>query len=420
MKTMKITSWNIEKMPRRGLTLMEILASVFVLSFGLLAVLAILPFGAFQLERMNVADTSGACGRGAIQQIRMAEWQKPENLWVATGSGSNHLSGRFFINNFYGPSTSTEECQIADPFIVDPLGLGIDPDNPSVILPNGPTVYHYLNSGSPTFRREFPIPVTADKNDCLYVMSVYDNLNDPPKLFSMAAIDSYFRWGDGTMFTSGDEARPEVISSSSALFGDFSWLYMVTPICDQVNVRRFGSSVNVSNQDDVSGFRLPITSPNTLGCTPINNVTGYEVTAVVFHRRDLYPEPLDLTLNEKQYRPIRRISLAPPTINSTGAYIELTSSYEDDLGLSSIKWILLTGQTQEMGDTGNGSLVAQWYRVTGSDDIQGNSTDGYTRRVFLVGPDWKGAKNIGGDPDGLVYAILCEGVVNVFQATMPK
>ena len=408
MKTMKITSWNIKNASRHGLTLMEILASVFVLSFGLLAVLTILPFGAFQLERMNVADMSGACGRGAIQQVRMAEWQTPENIWVA-----NNLSGRFLIPSIYG----TEECQIADPFIVDPLGLD------QLI---GASVYHYLKSdGSLGVRREFPIPVTNDNSDCLHVMSLYDNLNNG--LFSEDAIKSYFYWNEGTKFTSDGENRPvESPGSLSSMFGDFTWLYMVTPICDPVNVQRFRNNVDVYNPNDVTfsfSFRLPIDpsyTRNTLGYTPVDNVTGYEVTAVVFHRRDLYPEPLDLTLNEKQYRPIRRLSLGECTINSTGAYIELRSPNEEDLDLSSIKWILLTGQSQGMIDDSKGPLIAQWYRVTGSDDIQGTRTNGFSRRVFLVGPDWKGAKLSNGDPDGQVYAILCDGVVNVFQATMPK
>jgi len=403
MKTMKITSWNIKHTSRYGLTLMEILASVFVLSFGLLAVLTILPFGAFQLERMNVADMSGACGRGAIQQIRMAEWQKPENIWVAT-DGTDNLSGRFF----YG----TEECQIADPFIVDPLGL--NPDN----LLGGSSVYHYLNNGSPAVRREFPISVNADRSDCLHVMSVYDN--------------SYFHWSDDTIFASNGEARPELVTrqdGTPSLSGDFTWLYMVTPICDQKKVQRFNSSESMSN------LNLPITRYNTLGYTPIDNVTGYEVTAVVFHRRDLYPEPLDVSTgasapSENQYRPIRRLSLEERTINATGAYIKMTSANADDLDLSSIKWILLTGQSQGMIDDSKGPLIAQWYRVTGSDDIQGPDADDlYSRRVFLVGPDWKGAKYMNtrnpddpknGEPDGPVYAILCDGVVNVFQATMPK
>jgi len=65
-------------------------------------------------------------------------------------------------------------------------------------------------------------------------------------------------------------------------------------------------------------------------------------------------------------------------------------------------------------------INAQWYRITGYDDIMYDAdVSDYVRRVFLVGPDWKGAKDANDVPLG-ISAILCDGVVNVFQATMPK
>ena len=372
---MKITSWNIKNASRHGLTLMEILASVFVLAFGLLAVLTILPFGAFQLERMKVADMSGACGRGAIQQVRMAEWQKPELLDFNGGTS-------------YIP---------ADPYIVDPLGN----------IAGG--------RGGP---KNFPLAATL--NERLYAFNLAEIIAQGTTLNAQHNLpedqvmaDRHFRWNDDTVFTASDDSsRPTLIQKEKPdgsieyiqqVAGNFTWLYMVTPIIDmQADVLRSAIS--------------------TIASTNAENINGYEVAAVVFYKRDLYPDP-----DPAAYKPIRRLLLTSPTINSTGAYIELRSANEDDLDLSSIKWILLTGQSQELVESiarsDNplvGSLVAQWYRVTGSDDIQSDGSGGYLRRVFLVGPDWKGAKLSNGDPDGDVYAILCDGVVNVFQASMPK
>ncbi len=400
---------------RRGLTLTEILVASFVLAFGLTAVLTVLPFGAFQLNRMNVADMSGACGRGALQQIRMAEWQKPGNVWV-TSNPTNYLTGQFYITaDFYGTGTSVSQlCQIADPFIVDPLGLGGEV---------------YSVQGASAQRQEFPIPVTTNNTQCLFAMTLYD-ATTPNGQFPANVVDGFFRWNDDTIFAGVEGSRPELVTRSSdgapSVSGEFTWLYMVTPICNDAYVRRFAGGFNVSNLGGAS-VALPGNSSNLLGCTPVDNVTGYEVAAVVFHRRDLYPEPLDISTGasaagENQYRPIRRLNLGARTINTTGAYVELQSKNAEDLDLTSIKWILLSGVSQELHDFGNGSLNAQWYRITGSDDIQGpDGSDNYTRRVFLVGPDWKGAKDpVTNNPQGTVYAILCDGVVNVFQATMPK
>ena len=400
---------------RHGLTLMEILASVFILAFGLVAVISVLPLAVTQTERMNIADMGSACGRGAIQQVRMAEWQKPENIWVGTTQSNENIE----ILNFYGALTSTEWCQIADPFIVDPLGLG-DPTKTGSSLSTEPSVYQYVSGGSSVMGRKFPIPVNAYNNDSLHVMSICDPVS--MALIPQNMVSQSFYWGDDTIFAPGDTERPAIVPRSSdgnpSAAGQFTWLYMVTPIVagNNQNIRRHSTVFSQSG---------------SVGYSPFDSVTGYEVATVVFHRRDLYPEPLVLTQNENQYRPIRRLSLGACTINAVGAYVELKSTYAEDLDLSSIKWVLLTGRSQELQDSvlsGDnpliGSLVAQWYRVTGSDDIRAGEiepgVDGYLRRVFLVGPDWKGAKDTSGNPDGDVHAILCDGVVNVFQTTMPK
>ena len=341
--------------PRRGLTLTEILAAVFVLSFGLVAAMTVLPFATFQLNRMNIADSSGACGRGGLQQIRIAEWQKPDVLNVPPT-----WSGGF----------------PADPYIVDPLGMF----NSAALLP-------------PQSPQSFPYNATSGTDLWTFTLNGLD----------AATVNHHFRWGDDTIFAPGKNSeRPTFVERNDGSFveqtaGLYTWLYMVTPIIDpQAVVSRVGTDIATTLSD---------------------GVLGYEVASVVFHRRDTAPDATD------PYQPIRRVNLSgTPTINTTGAYITLQSSDAENLDLSSIKWILLTGQSQAMFDSSvtGGTLNAQWYRVTGYDDIQSVGGNNYERRVFLVGPDWKGAKDATGNPLGSVYAILCDGVVNVFQATMPK
>lgn len=390
MKTLTTTSWNGKHASRRGLTLTEILASVFVLSFGLLAVLAVLPFGAFQLNRMNVADMSGACGRGALQQIRMAEWQKPENIYISSNTCGNEI---VFNSTDYEP---------ADPYFVDPLGcLEEDASN---------NVRGEIKQFPQSIGSLYAFPLNTEIYNGSGVFLRYDP-------FDQVLANKYFRWSDDTIFAESDNSsRPTMIQRNGQYVeqasGEFTWVYMVTPkLTPFAQVDRIGFSVNPSGS--------AMNTVTDFACTPTadRNVTGYEVAAVVFHRRDLVVD------STSPYQPIRKVSLtsSETTINSTGAYIQMESTNAEDLDLTSIKWILLTGQSQEMLDSSGtgGSLVAQWYRVTGYDDIQSGGA-GSIRRVFLVGQDWKGAKDGNGNPDGTVYAILCDGVVNVFQATMPK
>jgi len=375
---------------RRGLTLTEILAATFVLSFGLVAALSVLPFATHLLSRMDVADTSGACGRGALQQIRMAEWQKADVLynWVS-------------------------DDVPADPYIVDPLGdiarTGMTP------IPTYPA----------TFPFNFPIAET------LRVVTLKTDVtlaNPSGRPLNEVEANLHFRWNDDMIFAEdANSTRPTLISADSTkqAAGDYTWMYMVTPkIAPGVDVTRPASGIAVTDPE---------------------NVLSYEVAAVVFHRRDLYFDA------DADPQPIRRFELTkfhngldgnlpiakdfPDTINATGAYISLqtSSNNPDDIALGSIKWILLTGRSQAMHDSitvpsvpnNTGAIVAQWYRITGFDeinsilDVSGNVI-GYERRVFMVGPDWKGAKDSIATQRPPVYAILCDGVVNVFQATMPK
>ncbi|MDR1494025.1 MAG: hypothetical protein LBT05_15085 [Planctomycetaceae bacterium] len=343
--------------PRRGLTLMEILATVFVLAFGLMAVLSALPFGAYQLNRMNILDSSGACGRGALAQIRLADWQKPETL--------NDITA---INELVNSSTTDAIPNgdiIADPFIIDPLGL-------------------LERSGSPRFEKFALYPATV----------IYDNLFAfNPFGTNRTDLDKKFVWGDDTIFAQDNASaslRPTKVPSGAAA-GDFSWLYMVTPVVSQDTVTR--------------------TDVEKAGYTSPENIKEYSVAAVIFNRRDIFQQIRRLKTNYDN-----------PTntdiINAAGGRITLNSSNPDDLDLSSIKWILLTGRSTRLNQTytttKNGALVAQWYRIVGSDEITTQNETNFQRRVFLIGPQWEGAN---ASP---VYAVLCDGVVNVYQTTMPK
>ena len=369
---------------RRGLTLTEILAATFVLSFGLVAALAVLPFATHLLSRMDIADSSGACGRGGLQQIRMAEWQKPEalhDIWPGREDGA------------------PDGVVPVDPYIVDPLG--------------------YLARGGTWSTFPLSNPTMAE---ALYSWTLEDIAGLSPPVDEVTA-NRHFRWNDDMVFTEdAASSRPVLVSITDPVkqsAGDYTWMYMVTPKVDVLDN---------AERSDRSDFAV----------TTADKITGYEVAAVVFHRRDLYH---DATAGA--YQPIRRFELtnfhhglntSVDTINETGAYITLrtTSENPDDIALGSIKWILLTGRSQELHDSIkanptagplSGTLVAQWYRITGFDDIVPSSSGaGYERRVFLVGPDWKGAKDSNSSTSSrpLVYAILCDGVVNVFQTTMPK
>lgn len=62
---------------RNGLSLIEIMVSILVLSVGLLGVLAVIPYGGFQLARMKDANYSSTLAQNAFSTIKANHWYLP-------------------------------------------------------------------------------------------------------------------------------------------------------------------------------------------------------------------------------------------------------------------------------------------------------------------------------------------------------
>jgi len=66
---------------RSGITLMEVLIAIFVVGIGLLGVLAVIPFGAFQVSKENHARHASIMLANATEEIRVRNMVNPER-WV--------------------------------------------------------------------------------------------------------------------------------------------------------------------------------------------------------------------------------------------------------------------------------------------------------------------------------------------------
>jgi hypothetical protein len=85
---------------RRGVSLMEVLISTFVLSVGLLGVAALIPVGQIALLETSKSDRAGACGRAALRQVRVGRLLDPQ-IWHPAPAPQGQLP----------------------PFAIDPLGV---------------------------------------------------------------------------------------------------------------------------------------------------------------------------------------------------------------------------------------------------------------------------------------------------------
>ncbi len=87
--------------PRSGISLLEVLVSIFVLSVGLLGLAALLPVGSLAILETNKADRAGNCGRAALRAIKACKL-------LSSANWSN-------------PSADT----LGSSFAVDPMGLAV-------------------------------------------------------------------------------------------------------------------------------------------------------------------------------------------------------------------------------------------------------------------------------------------------------
>jgi type II secretory pathway pseudopilin PulG len=107
----------------KGITLMECLASVFVIGIGLLGVLAVIPYGSFQIAKAKNAEHTAWMLAGAADELRAMELAKPEKWVPKPNTGSNlikDITGTANIFQTYA-GTNPAELNCARFIIVDPF-----------------------------------------------------------------------------------------------------------------------------------------------------------------------------------------------------------------------------------------------------------------------------------------------------------
>lgn len=77
--------------PRSGVSLMEVLISIFVLSVGLLGLAALIPVGNYSVQETGKADRAGMCGRAAIRDLKVRRLLEPA-FWNDWHSNRNVLA----------------------------------------------------------------------------------------------------------------------------------------------------------------------------------------------------------------------------------------------------------------------------------------------------------------------------------------
>lgn len=430
---------------RGGVSLLEVLVSIFVIMFGLLGVAAVLPLGTRNAAEIVRSDNAAACGASALRDIRAWQllnpnsWRWPDfsaadpkaatptyaTLSAVLGGGGNLPFGRSFALDplFIARAAQTIGAPGANATDPQPAFFPYDPSTPSRT--------YWSTNALRIYRITLPLqPATLSwpQHEAFY--------------------DRFFRWQDDVTVpqpTEGTERPRQMFLCTDSVGrvlpklptdpatnplpwlaqnqGDYTWMAIVTPCINEADVL-WDSSGNPSDASVPAARRLQ-----------------YLVQIVVFYKRD-FDVPANY-LTADQAPPERTVTANILSGGYGGGDVSLTTrvadgDYSHYLTVRKNQWIMLCGQAvfRNPSDATKyaTSNVYRWYRVVSATDPPVSDGTNYVRYVTLAGPDWStdataGWCYRGGNPAGAYVdldgdgnaldaaAVIADGVVGVYTMT---
>ncbi len=382
--------------PPRGISLLEVLISIFVLSVGLLGIAAIIPVGRSQIVQTQIADRSSACAWAAQREIYVREMLRPTR-WLGlnpanpTGFQAVIAGGMlppaesFCIDPYYIALKQEQGTNLAGlhrfPYLLPYYGAPITMQRITLGLCSAPE----FSAHRALFERIFV------SQDDLIIEIPDDRALRPRQMFQCAT-------GESVPFPKrvGDSSAAQwTLALSRQAQGEYSWMAALTPqACEALH-------------------------------TPANQRT-YELSIIVFRNRNLLA-PQD---DANQAKPSERLAVAnlmggPDVRLSIAAVGSLNPS--ECLAVRENEWLLLCGQVAYGVASGGASLVRgvfKWYRVVAAGEIRQGAGGRWFRDVTLAGPDWNPTWSLSTtdtDGDGVVLetqAVLVDNVVGVYTQTV--
>lgn len=226
--------------PRRrgGMTLIEIMMAILILSIGLLGVLASVPFGAVQMGRMVEKDYVTAAARNGQSILKMNRWLLPDQWCVAVDSSRITADGSFFDGGSrwgdvvvrYQDAGGLNASNFLYPVMIDPLGFPEYPFGPSGVEPRR----LFLGSVPGDDRIDFVFPfnnalrnITPDGVDYTVGGVIAEDAGKLDRLFHSVDDLTYELEANSTN-------RPILLEDTetpgtAAFTGEYSWMAMLSP-----------------------------------------------------------------------------------------------------------------------------------------------------------------------------------------------
>lgn len=394
-----------------GISLIEVLISMFVLLFGLMGVAAIFPVGNHYVVEGEKFDLASGIAQNAFEEMVSRGMLRPEVwLYASNPIGNESFDPRgvvplphpgthpLVIQDSNGPTAGsfngTDARILAGrAFVIDPMGAAADFADGvanSVFYPFGsligtnnnkealntlmPPIWHTDQRGPfsenfwPVRRITLPVPDTTGT-------TAYAAMNTP-------VAETIFRLRDDLAVEQPDESdRPsiqrwDIDTTSNTLLrrqykGDYSWLATIVPTTNR---------------------GLEALQPSSADYGEIN----CDVSVVVFRKRDETPSAESERLIEAELLQGGELVIYSSSNDNVEAKEAVDAAVED---LRPGNWISLMGVNQTTGD-----FVMKWYRLLSLDDetdeliLNRASSDGgdvtvQGRRAMILGPNWPATPN---------------------------
>ncbi len=374
--------------PRAGISLLEVLISIFVLAVGLLSIASLLPVGSFQMQKALIEERKGIVALNGFREFRTRDFSDPR-FWTRVDFGSKLLvpvvdptSGQI------GRDPSTGQPLLQLPVAIDPLmiALASQPTPPSGLTLAAVRTFPHNggNNQIPGLEMQRLGLVTPTSQGGILAMS-----------YPLAE----------TIFMSRDDAVYEKDPND--------------PDLPPVGKIEFGAN-NVPLRRQVEGsFTWLVTlapvhlfSRNPLLQTQVN------VSLVVFHKRNftggLFNPERDNAPRERMLGVDSKTPGGPSDLSGFGlGGGQLTiHGTEAQTALRPGDWVTVGGTS--VLNQADVPKDLRWYRVSQVEPFQASA--GFTgqpgRTITLAGPDW----NTAAFP--YVAVSVYEGVVGVYEKTM--
>ncbi|MCA9124916.1 MAG: hypothetical protein KDB11_32290 [Planctomycetales bacterium] len=402
-------------MRRHGVSLLEVLFSIGVISIGLLGVIALYPLALGQIGTGVVADRSARAGQNAVQVFSASGMARPDQLlWFPNST-----------------SPMAVDASVAEPILL-PEGR----NSGYLIDPMFVAVQRHTNGGGfdarlfPYYTRQsIPNPITPGSP----YPSPYDprlrritlrNSNAASTIMTAAQAELLFRSDDDLTFELPlDRNAPpdQIFGANNArrqYEGTISWMATLVP---QLDITNPSEPFVDANGDGKWNTGESYTDSNSN--SQFDSGTGpgelYQLSIIVFDRRDSTMAMNDLNEKIANVASFHNLGLG-------GGDVTLGADTLEQLEVKPGQWLMLMSTPHPKVPTSSapGVSLFSWYRVIDMEDEprSGSSVYAWERDVVLQGPDWPvsyfASLTSPGPAQRPTRAVLVSNVVAVYERTI--